>query len=122
MVRLMLVLAPATCCLAGVAVSDILNTLCCSLKAHGPTLTLPGVPAAAAEPGASDAGAGTPYKGGKPAARRGGKGVSDAGDGAGLSKGPFVSKEWNPLPKAVAFGGFAGIVVLLVMYTIHCIG
>ena len=33
MVRLMLVLAPAVCCLAGVAVSDTLATLSGSLKA-----------------------------------------------------------------------------------------
>lgn len=33
MVRLMLVLAPAVCCLAGVAISDILTTLTTSLKA-----------------------------------------------------------------------------------------
>jgi dolichyl-diphosphooligosaccharide--protein glycosyltransferase len=32
MVRLMLVLAPAVCCLAGVAISDILSTLTVSLK------------------------------------------------------------------------------------------
>jgi dolichyl-diphosphooligosaccharide--protein glycosyltransferase len=33
MVRLMLVLAPAVCCLSGVAISDILSTLTASLKA-----------------------------------------------------------------------------------------
>ena len=33
MVRLMLVLAPAVCCLSGVAISDILTTLTSSLKA-----------------------------------------------------------------------------------------
>jgi dolichyl-diphosphooligosaccharide--protein glycosyltransferase len=114
MVRLMLVLAPAACCLAGVAVSDILTTLCCSLKAHGAVLPLPGLARSASgriAGGSGDFGAAAKGAG---AARRGGK---DGGDGGGV-----LAREWNPLPKAVAVAGFAGIVVLMVSYTIHCIG
>lgn len=118
MVRLMLVLAPAVCCLAGVALSDILTTLCCSLKAHGPVLPLP---SSLNTPEASTSGAATP--GAKGGARRGGKGASDAGEG-GQEAGSFpgISREWNPLPKVVALAGFVGILVLMVQYTVHCIG
>jgi hypothetical protein len=106
MVRLMLVLAPAVCCLAGVAVSDILNTLSCSLKAPGPILPLPGAPAAAPRPSAADKASGSKSRG-----------RSD--DDTGL---PGVGATWSPLPKLVSLFGFGGIVLLLVMYTKHCIG
>ncbi|GBF90577.1 hypothetical protein Rsub_03149 [Raphidocelis subcapitata] len=119
MVRLMLVLAPAACCLAGVAVSDILNTLCCSLKAHGAVLPLPALARGGGDGAGGSAAAG---KGGAPgaAARRGGRGGSDGGDGGVLSS--VLGREWNPLPKTVAIAGFVGVVGLLMSYTIHCIG
>jgi len=108
MVRLMLVLAPAVCCLAGVAVSDILNTLSCSLKASGPVLQQP---LAAARERAAAAGS----EGGSAGAVR----TSAGGDGSSSSAGLSA---WHPLPKVVAIVGFVGVVFLLVQYTIHCVG
>ncbi|KAI8469243.1 MAG: Oligosaccharyl transferase STT3 subunit-domain-containing protein [Monoraphidium minutum] len=122
MVRLMLVLAPATCCLAGVALSDILNTLCCSLKAAGPVLPLPSTLGAGAATPEPETPSSSRKSGGGPP-RRGGKGASDAGDGsAGDMFFGLGTREWNPLPKAVAIGGFVGIILLLLSYTVHCIG
>jgi dolichyl-diphosphooligosaccharide--protein glycosyltransferase len=124
MVRLMLVLAPAVCCLAGVAVSDILNTLACSLRAHGAVLTLPSLSrtqSAGAGAGAAPAPAGgSAKKSGRKGPEAGG---ADAG-GAGAAGGalPGMSREWHPLPRPVAVGGLVAIVLLLLKYSVHCIG
>jgi dolichyl-diphosphooligosaccharide--protein glycosyltransferase len=109
MVRLMLVLAPAVCCLAGVAVSDIFNTLACSLKAHGPVLTLPSLSR-------------TDSLAAPAAGKKGGKKGDDAGAAGAGRRLPGMAREWAPLPRPVAVAGLVGIVVLLLKYTVHCVG
>jgi dolichyl-diphosphooligosaccharide--protein glycosyltransferase len=116
MVRLMLVLAPAACCLAGVAVSDILTTLSCSLKADGP------VEQASGATDADDSGVVSKPEKAAAAAKAAAARASAGARGGGGAAATAGSREWNPLPKAVAYGGFVGVVTLLVMYTVHCVG
>jgi dolichyl-diphosphooligosaccharide--protein glycosyltransferase len=127
MVRLMLVLAPAVCCLAGVAISDILTLVCTSLKASldshrtglqsfTDTPTSTDLVDASPTPESKAAKSSRKSSGGK-----GGKADKDAGMKSALDLfgGP---EEWHPLPAAVAGIGLVLMLMMMGAYTIHCVG
>ncbi|PRW05846.1 STT3 subunit of Oligosaccharyl transferase [Chlorella sorokiniana] len=91
MVRLMLVLAPAACCLAGLALSEVTSYLAASLAASQPEKEDKG------EGAAGEASASTPAKpdkkGGKQAAKKGGAG------------GGWMAGSLQPVPRDVAIVG-----------------
>jgi len=121
MVRLMLVLAPAVCCLAGVAISDILSLISTSLKASL-DLHRTGLHSFAEAPASTDVAepSSTPAKSSRKSS--GGKGVKAETGGKsapGLFGGP---DEWHPLPAAVAGIGLVLMLMMMGAYTIHCVG
>lgn len=134
MVRLMLVLAPAVCCLSGVAISDILSTLTASLKTGLQSLTMPAA-AASVDTSADDAGSeatsseivgsklgkGTP--GQKSKKRFSTTGPRETTSAAGPSNlFGFMSEKWEALPAPVAALGLLFMLGLMMLYTIHCVG
>lgn len=141
MVRLMLVLAPAVCCLSGVAISDILSTLTASLKAGLQPLL--GRRAAAAPTDAPNADGASSADGGEvvgskpgrgtPAAKASKKRVSTSAGGvssSGVASGEeglgnvfgVLSDKWQALPAPVAGLGLVFMLGLMMLYTIHCVG
>ncbi|KAL6746882.1 oligosaccharyl transferase [Haematococcus lacustris] len=101
MVRLMLVLAPATCCLAAVAISDLLTACCAALKTGWKTTASPPAqPATGEEGGKAAAVDTTPTKAAAPAS-------------APPARQPLSS---------LASGGMLVLVgALLSLYVFHCI-
>jgi dolichyl-diphosphooligosaccharide--protein glycosyltransferase len=137
MVRLMLVLAPAVCCLSGVAISDILSTLTVSLKvgiksASNRARAL--VAAAAADSAVQSNGAvvdniskGTPGpKGSKKRLSHSSSqsASTSAGSGSDGLSNVFgvMSDKWQALPAPVAGLGLLFMLGLMMLYTIHCVG
>lgn len=135
----MLVLAPAVCCLSGVAISDILSTLTASLKAGLQPLLLGRRTAAATAPAdAPDAdgadggevvvskpGRGTPAaKGSKKRVSTSTGGVSSSASGEDGLSNVFgvLSDKWEALPAPVAGLGLVFMLGLMMLYTIHCVG
>ncbi|KAK9846648.1 hypothetical protein WJX81_008403 [Elliptochloris bilobata] len=104
MVRLMLVLAPAACCLAGLALHQLLLTLTRSLKAPA----RPSPPADAPTP-VKEAAQRKPAKLGKAASRA-------------VEKVAAVAKRaWHPLPKELAIAALAGAAIVFAGYTVHSV-
>lgn len=148
MVRLMLVLAPAVCCLSGVAISDILSTLTASLKTglqpllsgHSAGTAAGGGMSAGGEAadadGAVDGGEVVVSKPGRgtPACKGGSRkrlstssgGVSSSVSGSGDeglgSMFGILSDKWEALPAPVAGLGLVFMLGLMMLYTIHCVG
>jgi dolichyl-diphosphooligosaccharide--protein glycosyltransferase len=125
MVRLMLVLAPAVCCLAGLATSEILSYLCTSLEtlkqeeltnatpAASGTSTIGGTAGgSASRPSAPSPAAAK--KAAKAAARRG---VASTGD----SSASRSTNSWAPVPKDIALGGLFFIFILISSYYKHSV-
>lgn len=139
MVRLMLVLAPAVCCLSGVAISDILSTLTASLKAGLQSSTqkqaAAAVDAAATDDTNSEAAGGElvvlkPGKG-TPASKSKKRMSTNTGQqreySSSKSAGPstmfgFLSETWQGLPAPVAALGVLFMLGLMMLYTVHCVG
>jgi dolichyl-diphosphooligosaccharide--protein glycosyltransferase len=146
MVRLMLVLAPAVCCLSGVAISDILSTLTASLKAgvqSGHSMLFTSSSSAQADEngdagatadadGAGPSGAvvvskGTPGKGGKKRASAAGTPATTSTSSSAASSGlgnlfGIMSDKPHALPAPVAALGLLFMLGLMMLYTIHCVG
>lgn len=132
MVRLMLVLAPAVCCLSGVAISDILSTLTTSLKfglAPGPRRVSLPAETSADDTGAIEEVAGSKPSKGTPAAKTSKKRISVSSGGTtdkssdGLSSVfGVMSEKWQALPAPVAALGLFFMLGLMMLYTIHCVG
>ena len=133
MVRLMLVLAPAACCLAGLALSEGLTYFCCSLETlksekaagRGPaasgtsTRATSGTAAATAAAAAAVSTAtsvNATKKAAKAAARR--SGTSATLVDATL---PWSLTSWSPLPKDVALGGIFFVSLFLAAYYKHSV-
>ncbi|KAL4527316.1 hypothetical protein Ndes2526B_g08981 [Nannochloris sp. 'desiccata'] len=119
MVRLMLVLAPAACCLAGLALSEMLSYLCTSLETERQEKLASAIPAASGTSTIGGGGVSAPSpaatkKAAKAAARRG---VAIAGD----SSASWSMSSWTPLPKDVAIGGLFFIFILLSSYYKHSV-
>ncbi|WIA39883.1 hypothetical protein OEZ86_013325 [Tetradesmus obliquus] len=133
MVRLMLVLAPAVCCLSGVAISDILTTLTSSLKAGYVSFQKSQRTSATGE-ASEDGGASTsdepatPTPSKTPSGRKSksGKPASSSDDKSSRtiynSLFGWLSSESNPLPAPVAALGLLLMLGLMALYTIHCVG
>jgi dolichyl-diphosphooligosaccharide--protein glycosyltransferase len=136
MVRLMLVLAPAVCCLSGVAISDILTTLTASLKIAASPLRRAANAAnpaiAEAEGQIEEVGGSKPAKS-TPSAKTSKKRLASSSSGAsaggsgsssdGLSNMfGFISDKWEALPAPVAGLGLLFMLGLMMLYTIHCVG
>lgn len=136
MVRLMLVLAPAVCCLSGVAISDILSTLTASLKTGLQSLRMPAA-AASVDTSADDAGSeatsseivvskpgkGTPGQKSKKRPSTTGPRETTSASATGPSNFfGFMSEKWEALPAPVAGLGLLFMLGLMMLYTIHCVG
>ena len=122
----MLVLAPAVCCIAAVALSEAMGVLTASLKSAFARPSKQQLeqqaagPAAEAEAEEADAAAeATPAKGGK---AKGGKeerrADRKADRKAGGAKQGWKQYAINPM---VALAGLAGIIFILGFYTVHCV-
>jgi dolichyl-diphosphooligosaccharide--protein glycosyltransferase len=125
MVRLMLVLAPAACCLAGAGLDSLLSLCLASLRA-------PQGADGGAVGGGTSAGSVQPPKTGAQAAleargKRAGKPQKPvkggAGGGGGLLAGAkgLVSSRPRLLPKEVAALTTVGLLLGLIGYTVHCV-
>jgi len=115
MVRLMLVLAPAACCLAGLALSELLSYLCSSVVA-GEEEAHPAASDSTSRQGAgassvSAVAAGGGKKGGR-AARR--TVAAPAAEAWSLSS-------WSPLPRDVALTALFGVFLSLALYFRHSV-
>eukprot|EP00878_Enallax_costatus_P012429 GHUV01012980.1.p1 GENE.GHUV01012980.1~~GHUV01012980.1.p1 ORF type:complete len:746 (+),score=134.61 GHUV01012980.1:2607-4844(+) len=135
MVRLMLVLAPAVCCLAGVAISDILTTLTASLKAglisagFGKAATVSTTAddesLVADDSTTTSLTVPTPVK---PPSRKAARSKSKGGDEPpvlgkfGEQFFGWLSPESHPLPAPIAALGILFMLGLMMLYTIHCVG
>lgn len=134
MVRLMLVLAPAVCCLAGVAISDFLTVLTASLKAsvtqEVKRLKETASSAVAATTPEGEAAQSSSEIAAVPARRTTGdkpdkkdkslKKKARPTDITDIIKGGMYPS--HPLPPLVSLVGLGFILLLLLMYNIHCIG
>lgn len=118
MVRLMLVLAPATCCLAGVGISELLVTLCGSLKADwsGKAKDVDDEAAVEASPSTPSKTTASPSK--KPA-----KGSPAKDEDKKEKKPKKVKKSWkmHPVATGVVMMGLVLTVLLLFLYVMHCV-
>ncbi|CAK0743080.1 hypothetical protein CVIRNUC_001442 [Coccomyxa viridis] len=103
MVRLMLVLAPAACCLAGVAVNEALVSL------------FRGIHSSAKDSAAPQQEMPTPVK-----PRKAAKGATK-GQSSLLSKVPFLSEQSGVLPRDAAIVGLFGLFFVGLFYTWHSI-
>ncbi|KAG2453082.1 hypothetical protein HYH02_002414 [Chlamydomonas schloesseri] len=128
MIRLMLVLAPAVCCLAAVALSDLLYVICGSLRVRPlfslfPSSVDAAAAASEAEPGAGDDGAAAGSREG---------GAAAAGEDATPKKKPKARKPSSSsssasgpkayaLPALVCYALLGMVLVLLGLYVVHCI-
>lgn len=126
MVRLMLVLAPAACCLAGLGLSEVTSYLSASLVAAQRT----GARAADAEkkaeaPSETDvAAAGKKDKtAGSSAAAAGKQAARKAAKKGGTGAGPlgWVSGTWKPVPKDVAIVGLVLVFLGLSLFYRHSV-
>ena len=129
MVRLMLVLAPAACCLSGLALSESLNYLCVSLESLKKEEKIAAKPASsetstkqiaggggnAAATASSGSSAAAAKKAAKAAARRGHASEQPTGFNS------FSMSGWSPLPKDVAIGGLVLAVLMLASYYKHSV-
>ncbi|KAF6258860.1 Oligosaccharyl transferase STT3 subunit-domain-containing protein [Scenedesmus sp. NREL 46B-D3] len=135
MVRLMLVLAPAVCCLSGVAISELLATLTASLKAG--YLSFQKAQRTSLAGDVNDDGASTsteepptPTPTKAPSRKsKGSKSSASAADDKALRSKSFyssmfgwLSNESHPLPALVAALGLLFMLGLMMLYTIHCVG
>jgi dolichyl-diphosphooligosaccharide--protein glycosyltransferase len=113
MVRLMLVLAPAACCLAGLAASELLAYVGESLSATagGRSGGEPAPPAAASSGASASAGGASAAAARRAAAR--GSGSSRASAAA--------SRARAPLPRDVAYAALAAAVAALAVYFRHSV-
>ena len=117
MVRLMLVLAPAACCLAGLALSEMLEYLCTSLR----TVEQEKKDGTAPKPAASTDStttATTVKKAAKAAARRGTGSTSLISILKSASTPPTA---WAPLSKDVAITGLVLVTILMTAYYKHSV-
>lgn len=126
MVRLMLVLAPAVSCLAGLALSELLSYLATSLETvqqeeqeTARPVGSESISTSSKQPGGSDAAvASTASSGSKKASklapRRGGAQASSSRSVTGWSSGT-----WAPVPRDVALATLACVVLALVSYYKH---
>jgi len=119
MVRLMLVLAPAVCCLAGVAIADILSTSTASIM-HA--VAAAGGTPPVNEPAAA-AGQDTEEDPGKPTTSKTATGRKREKAASGsLLKGAFVTGgPGYAVPWYLAVGAVVLLVGLLVTYVQHCV-
>lgn len=117
MVRLMLVLAPAACCLAGLALSELLSYLAASLTASQGAAAEeegegePATPTAkgGAKGGAAASLAAAASKRARKEARRGGSGLL----------GGLLGSGWAPLPHDVAIVASLGLLLAISAYIRH---
>jgi len=112
MVRLMLVLAPAACCLAGIGADALLSLCLASLKAPDTDepVRAPAVAGAAAT--APEDRSARRQKQRRPSAQAAGSGI--------LPKG-LLSSTPRLLPKEIAGAATLGLLAALIGYTVHCV-
>ncbi|KAK9824511.1 hypothetical protein WJX72_010999 [[Myrmecia] bisecta] len=106
MVRLMLVLAPAACCLGGIALHKLLASLTRSYRSHhkdSKPAEEGGAAAAAAEDKAVK------------------KLKAAAGKGAAKPLDKYLVSKFQALPKDVAAVGIGAVLLALIFYTVHCV-
>ncbi|KAG2484889.1 hypothetical protein HYH03_016370 [Edaphochlamys debaryana] len=118
MIRLMLVLAPAVCCLAAVALSDLLYVVCGSLRAKPlPSFfpLSPIDPAAPREGEEDEGGAGAGGKEESTPSKKKSKPRAPSGKAAAV-----VAKLYG-LPWGVSVGLLTVVLGLLGLYVVHCI-
>jgi dolichyl-diphosphooligosaccharide--protein glycosyltransferase len=140
MVRLMLVLAPASCCLAGIAADMILKSLCQALRSGDSALNLLQVPGSGAAAVTSAPASSTNGRSGSvtPSSKAGsstatsGRRSSRTGSAKEKPKSMFQTAEdalqtvWGtkvkktPLPRDLGIVGLAFVGVLLAFYMFHC--
>lgn len=120
MVRLMLVLAPAACVLAGLGLSGVVDSLCASLKTAAA-----GGGEAAAVGGASEATAPSPAPASKSSSSRSNKPSASASASASSSSSssggllPKISAAKRALPSDVAAAALAAVAAVLVAFLFH---
>jgi len=123
MVRLMLVLAPATCCLAAVAISDLLYTCCDSIKAHARNLRAfthgKAKPQRNLESVAETSEPSPP--GPSPSKARAQEITPVKSKPSKASKASSVGNGRQPLAAVASFGMLLLVGGLLALYVLHCI-
>ncbi|GLC55928.1 hypothetical protein PLESTB_001045500 [Pleodorina starrii] len=131
MIRLMLVLAPAVCCLGAVALSDLMYVLCGSLRSWKPPSVFPtaietaspsdGAVAAVAAPGGGSPGkevAAAPAEEATPSKKKSRSKSSSSSSKSGSSSS---ASKLYALPVVVCVALLGLVMTVLSLYVVHCI-